>query len=88
MLNNFFFDNRGVYEILWENSVEPDRPQTAILCVRFACWISEAKHTNTHTHTHTHRIFNTYCFHGKNGYVNAPRCYVIRTLPVLLKTHQ
>jgi len=28
-----------------------------------------------HTHTHTHRIFNTYCYHGKNSYANAPQCY-------------
>ena len=23
------------------------------------------------------------CFHGNNGYANAPQCYVIRTLPIL-----
>jgi len=57
---------------MWKNSVQPDKPQTTILCVRFVCWISEA------THTHTHRIFNTYCFQGNNGYANAPQCYVIR----------
>jgi hypothetical protein len=27
---------------------------------------------------------NNYFFHYNNGYANAPYCYVIRTLPVLL----
>jgi hypothetical protein len=76
MFNNIFFDNFAVYEIMWKNSVQPDRPQMTILCVRFVCWISEATHT--HAHTHTDRIFNTYCFQGNNGYANAPQCYVIR----------
>jgi hypothetical protein len=26
----FFFKNGGVYAIIWENMVEPDRPQTKI----------------------------------------------------------
>ena len=28
MLNNgfFFFENRAVYEIMWKNTVQPDRP--------------------------------------------------------------
>jgi hypothetical protein len=28
--NNFFSENRAVYEIMWENMVQPDRPQMAI----------------------------------------------------------
>jgi len=27
MLNNFFSENRAVYEIMWKNMVEPDRSQ-------------------------------------------------------------
>jgi hypothetical protein len=27
MINNFFFENRVVYEIMWKNIVQPDRPQ-------------------------------------------------------------
>ena len=31
MIYNFFFaENRAVDEILWKNTVEPDRPQTII----------------------------------------------------------
>ena len=26
----FFFENRAVYELIWINMVEPDRPQTTI----------------------------------------------------------
>ena len=30
MFSNFFFLNRAVYEIMWENIVERDRPQVEI----------------------------------------------------------
>jgi len=31
MFNNiFFFENHAVYEIIWKNMVEPDRPQITI----------------------------------------------------------
>jgi len=29
MLSNFFLENHAVYEIMCENVVQPDRPQTA-----------------------------------------------------------
>jgi hypothetical protein len=39
---------------------------------------------HTHAQACTHRpICNTYC---NNGFVNAPQCYVIPTLPVLFVT--
>jgi len=39
-------ENRAVYEIMWKNIVQPDRPQMAIWRMRIACWITEAtKHT-------------------------------------------
>jgi hypothetical protein len=28
--SNFVSENHGVYEIMWKNMVEPDRPQMAI----------------------------------------------------------
>jgi len=40
------FENRAVYEIMWKNTVQPDRPQTTIWRMRIACWIPEA--TNAH----------------------------------------
>jgi hypothetical protein len=30
MFNNFFPENRAVYEIMWKNMVQPDRPQMAV----------------------------------------------------------
>jgi len=47
MFNNFFPENCAVYEIVWENTVQPDRPQMKIWRTRIACWIS--KTTNTHS---------------------------------------
>jgi len=41
---------------------------------------------HTHTHTHTHNMYYLLLFHGNNGYANAPQCYVLCTLPVLLNT--
>ena len=46
--------HRTVYEIMWKNIVEPDRPQMTIWCTRIAFWIPEA--------TDTLRTCNTYCF--------------------------
>jgi len=44
---NFFFLNRAVYEIVWENVVERDRPQMKMWLMRIACLIP--KTTNTHS---------------------------------------
>jgi len=35
----FCFKNRAVYEIVWKNTVEPDRLQMTIWCMHIACWI-------------------------------------------------
>jgi len=43
----FFFENCTIYEIIWKNYIEPDRPQITISCVRIACWIPKA--TNAHS---------------------------------------
>ena len=72
--------------------VEPDRTQT-IWPLRVVYWISEPTRAQKHacacvplrTHARAHRnVHNTYCFHD-NGFVNVPHCYVIRSLPVLLR---
>jgi hypothetical protein len=47
MFNNFFFENHAVYEIMWENIVQPGRPQMTIWRMHFSCWIPKA--TNTHS---------------------------------------
>jgi len=37
--NCFFFENRAIYEIMWENVVERGRLQMATWRLRIACWI-------------------------------------------------
>jgi len=47
--------------------------------MRFACWINDVG-------IKKHNVFKYLSLlHGNNGYVNAPRRYVISTLPVLLE---
>ena len=65
---------RAVYEIVWKNMVEADRPQMTIWRVRIACWITKV--------TETHSEYVIQLSHCDNGYANVPQCYVIRTLPV------
>ena len=42
MTNNFFFENRAFYEIMWKNTVEQDRPQMTVWRKSIACWITRA----------------------------------------------
>ena len=55
-LNNFFSENRAVYEVMWYNRVEIEpTADNRIRATRFECWI--IKTTDAHS-----RVFNTYCF--------------------------
>jgi hypothetical protein len=45
VLNSFVFENLAVYEIIWKNILEPDRPQMTIRRMRTACWIPKATNT-------------------------------------------
>jgi hypothetical protein len=49
-----------------------------IQCMYFACGITKA------TGTHSQYVILV-AFPHNSGYVNAPQCYVVQTLPVLLK---
>jgi hypothetical protein len=40
-------NNRAVHGIMWENTVELDRPQMATWRMRIACWIPKATNTNS-----------------------------------------
>ena len=42
-----FFLNHAVYEITWQNTVQPGRPQMTIWRMCIACWVPKA--TNTHS---------------------------------------
>jgi len=46
IFNNFFL-NRSVYEIMWNNMIQPDSPQMTVVCMFIACWVTKA--TNTHS---------------------------------------
>ena len=52
VLNNIFSEIRAVYEIMWKNMIQPDRPFKTIRLMRIARWLRKA--TNTHRHK--------YCF--------------------------
>jgi hypothetical protein len=38
MFNDFFFENRAVYE-MWKNILEPDRPMMTTQRMPIPCWI-------------------------------------------------
>ena len=91
MFRIFFFENLALNEMTSKNVVEPERSQMAIWRMGVADWISNATrarahasvvhphpHERTHTRTHT-EVCEAYCFHGNNGFANAPQYYVIRT---------
>jgi hypothetical protein len=42
-----FSNNHAVYEIMWKNTIQPDRPQMAIWRMHIAWCITKA--TNTHS---------------------------------------
>jgi hypothetical protein len=71
-----FSENRAVYELMWKKYGRARRAtdDNNIRRTHFACWITRATHT---------LICNTFHFHAKNGFANAPRCYVWRKLPLV-----
>jgi len=46
--------------------------------MHIACYVTEA------TEIHSEHVTLNCLFHGNSGYADAPDCYVVRTLPVLL----
>jgi mRNA-degrading endonuclease HigB of HigAB toxin-antitoxin module len=77
--NHFFlYENRAVYEIMWENVLRPVSPQMTIRLVRIACRITKA------TDTHSEYVILT-AFHYNSGCTFASKCYVIHTLPIWLR---
>jgi len=78
MVSKVFFFNYALCEKMCKNIVESDRPQMIIRRMRLTCWITTA--TNTHS-----EYVILVAFPMQSGYMNAPSCYVIRTLPDLLR---
>jgi hypothetical protein len=75
IFNNFFVENRAVYEIPCKSVVERSRPQMTICRMRLACWIP--KGTNTHS-----QYVILIAFPLQQWLHEPPQCYGIRTLPV------
>jgi hypothetical protein len=75
-LYNFFFENRAVYEIKWKKyctaGLATDDNTTHAHCM-----------LDTEGYKHKLRTCNTLLLHYNNGCRSAPKCYVIRPLPVL-----
>jgi len=55
MFSSYFFENRAVYEIVYKNIVQPDRPQMTIWRMHTACRIP--KDTNIHLEYAKHITF-------------------------------
>ena len=73
--------------------VEPEGPQmTSQYGARVACWISKATRSHAHAYVHapghppppTHKYIILTVFTRQQWYANAPQCYVIHTLSVLV----
>jgi hypothetical protein len=45
IFNKFFSENCAVYEIMWKNMVQPEKPQKRIWRMHTACWITKATDT-------------------------------------------
>jgi hypothetical protein len=70
-------ENRVVYEIMWENTVEPDRPQ--MKTEQGACALRAGY---LRLQAHTQSLSNAYCFSTVR--TNASNSFVICQVPVLL----
>jgi len=73
IFNNIFPKNRTVYEIMWENMIEPGRTQVTLLgaCALHAGYLR--------LQTPIHSIQYLRLLYSDNGYANAPQYYVIHT---------
>jgi hypothetical protein len=74
----FCFENHAVYEIMWENLVEPGSSHMKIWGMRIAFWLPKA------TNTHSEYVIFFLLIDGNSGYTTAKQRHVIHTLPVLL----
>jgi hypothetical protein len=62
------FENLVVYEIMWKNTLQPDRPQITIRRMLILCYIPKA--TNTHS-----KYVTLIAFHCNSGCTKAPQFY-------------
>jgi len=72
MFNYLFFENRVVYQTMWNYIVQSGRRYMTIWRMSIARWLQ----------LHTHNMKHLLVFHCNNGCINARHSYVISTLPV------
>jgi hypothetical protein len=46
VFDNFFFENRVIYEVIWKNGIELAVPQMKVWPMRLSCWIPKAADTH------------------------------------------
>jgi len=71
ILNNFLSESRTLYEMMWNNIVQPGRLKMTIWRMPIACWITKA--TNVHSE---YVIF--IALQCSNGCTSVPKYYVTR----------
>jgi hypothetical protein len=77
VFNNLIFEYYIVYETIWKNTVEPDRPRMINRLMRFACWSPKA--TDKHS---KYVIF--FCFSTATVFARTPLNDTLQcTLPLL-----
>ena len=75
VFSNFFFsENHTIYQIMWKNMVQSDRPQMTIWRMRIACWTTETLDTNTQEFIYG--IFFMRLFNPLKPELN-PICYLL-----------
>ena len=74
-MTNFFSENRAVYEIIWKNTVQSDRPQMTGARALYDGYLR--------LQIHAQSMYYLLIFHYNNGCNNASQYYVIHKLPVL-----
>jgi hypothetical protein len=82
MFNNFS-KNHAIYEIMWENMIQPDRPQMTILystCALCACWITKG------TDMQLEYVILT-AFPQQQWYANTPQYFVCTFMPCIVDIH-
>jgi len=67
-VQQLFTENRAVHEIMWENVVQPNRPQMEVRCMRIARWISKASSVHS-------EYLILMAFPQQRVYTKAPQCY-------------
>jgi len=80
----YIFFNRVLYERMWRNSVQPNRPQTTIRYISIACWITRDTNTDSEHVTLTALPLQQW-LHGR---ASALRCMHTASLVYTKITHR